>query len=219
MAIVQHPEDFKDFDAVRGAQILGDPDEFVESVKATRYEAPVIELVGPHALVPVRTSEEAAGANVSAAEDCTVQPHCTERIYLGFKLAAPEGTYARLAPHSGLAYRHSVYIGAGVIDRDYASICTVILLNHGDKPFVVRKCDRIAQLMFEKIDQTPAVEGKVQASVHDPSGFGSYGASWIEPTVKVAAGRGTKPPPEVLLQQNPCHQKLQQRTPWIRISL
>ena len=76
---------------------------------------------------------------------------------MGFKLTAPKGTYAWLAPRSGLALKHPVDIGAGVIDRDYAGICAVILLNHGDQLFVLSKGDRIAHLIFEKISRAPIV--------------------------------------------------------------
>ncbi|KAJ3380719.1 hypothetical protein HDU92_005795 [Lobulomyces angularis] len=56
------------------------------------------------------------------------------------------------APRSGLASKFSIYVGAGVVDEDYRGIIYVLLFNHGDKDFIVKKRDKIAQLIVEKIE-------------------------------------------------------------------
>lgn len=164
VAVVQYPKDFSDADAVRAANVLGDTANFDAAIfeAATAdadEETPIVELVESDARVPIRTTEEAAGADVFSAEACTVPPGGRRRVSLGFKLTVPKGTYARLAPRSGLALKHSVDIGAGVIDRDCAGICAVVLVNSGQRPFEVRIGDRIAQLVFEKISQALPVIG------------------------------------------------------------
>lgn len=50
-------------------------------------------------------------------------------------LAIPSGTYARVAPRSGLAVKHSIDTGAGVVDEDYRGNIGVVLFNHGDAEF------------------------------------------------------------------------------------
>ena len=53
------------------------------------------------------------------------------KIALGFRVIPPAGTYARLAPRSGLAVKHCINVGAGVIDPDYTGEVKVVLFNHG----------------------------------------------------------------------------------------
>ena len=79
----------------------------------------VIEFVRPEAKMPTRGTAEAAGADVYAAEYMRIPSKGHALVSLGFKLTAPEGTYARIAPRSGLAATKMIDIGAGVIDRDY----------------------------------------------------------------------------------------------------
>ena len=60
------------------------------------------------------------------------------------------------APRSGLAWKHFIDTGAGVIDADYRGNVGVILFNHADKDFEVSRGDRVAQLVLERI-ATPEV--------------------------------------------------------------
>jgi dUTP pyrophosphatase len=64
---------------------------------------------------------------------------------------APPGTNARIAPWSGLAVKHGIDIGVGVIDEDYQGEIKVVLINNSTIPFQVRPGDRIVQLILEKI--------------------------------------------------------------------
>ena len=96
---------------------------------------------------------------------------------LGFKLASPEGTYARLAPRSGLAANKMIGVGAGVIDRDYVGECAAILFNLGQEPFEIKVGDRVAQLVFELVKIPPIVQAAVVKpdSQRGAGGFGSTG--------------------------------------------
>ncbi|KAJ0025575.1 hypothetical protein Pint_08938 [Pistacia integerrima] len=91
-------------------------------------------------------------------------------------IAIPEGTYARVAPRSGLAWKHSMDVGAGVIDADYRGPVGVILFNHSDVDFEVKAGDRIAQLIIEKI-MTPdvLVVEDLDSTLRGEGGFGSTG--------------------------------------------
>ena len=77
------------------------------------------------------------------------------------QIAVPEGTYGRVAPRSGLAHKHFIDVGAGVIDRDYRGNVGVILFNFGTSAFKVNKGDRIAQLICEKISYPTIQECQV----------------------------------------------------------
>src|SRR5437588_5399863 len=86
-----------------------------------------------------------------ANELATIPPNERMVISTGIAIATPPGTYARIAPRSGLAAKHSIDIGAGVIDQDYRREIKVILINHSKYTYQVRRGDRIAELILEKI--------------------------------------------------------------------
>lgn len=82
----------------------------------------------------------------------------------------------RVAPRSGLAAKHSIDTGAGVIDGDYRGEVKVILFNFSDADFTIKEGDRIAQLIIERI-YTPevVVVEKLEESTRGTRGFGSTG--------------------------------------------
>ena len=82
----------------------------------------------------------------------------------------------RIAPRSGLAAKHMIDTGAGVIDADYRGQVKVLLFNHGDADFAVKPGDRVAQLILERI-YTPEIEvvDELEESVRGAGGFGSTG--------------------------------------------
>lgn len=85
----------------------------------------------------------------------------------------PDG---RIAPRSGLAAKHSIDTGAGVIDYDYRGPVKVILFNFSDTPFSISTGDRIAQLVLERI-VTPEVSvvQELKETARGGGGFGSTG--------------------------------------------
>lgn len=91
-------------------------------------------------------------------------------------IAVPEGTYGRVAPRSGLAVKHFLDVGAGVIDEDYRGPVGVVLFNFSQTDYKVQKGDRIAQLVLEKI-MTPEVQEveDLDATDRGAGGFGSTG--------------------------------------------
>lgn len=93
-------------------------------------------------------------------------------------IAIPEFTYARVAPRSGLAWKNSIDVGAGVIDYDYRGNVGVILFNHSDIDFEVKRGDRIAQLILERISMADVQEvEELNETVRGTGGFGSTGVS------------------------------------------
>lgn len=91
-------------------------------------------------------------------------------------IAIPENTYARIAPRSGLAVKHFIDVGAGVVDYDYRGNVGVVLFNHSDVDFTVKQSDRIAQLILENISMVPVEEvSELPSSERGDGGFGSTG--------------------------------------------
>jgi len=83
-----------------------------------------------------------------------------------------------VAPRSGLAHKHFIDVGAGVIDYDYRGNVGVILFNHNDTPFEVKRGDRIAQLILERISMALATEvDDLDSTERGSGGFGSTGVS------------------------------------------
>ena len=83
---------------------------------------------------------------------------------------------ARIAPRSGLAVKHAIATGAGVIDEDYRGEVKILLFNHAAEDFKIAKGDRIAQMVLERI-VTPEVVvlEQLEESVRGAGGFGSTG--------------------------------------------
>ena len=73
----------------------------------------------------------------------------------GLAVSLPLGTYARIAPRSGLAYRHFIDVGVGIVDSDFQGEIKVILFNHFVEDFLDQAGDRITQLILERIDTPP----------------------------------------------------------------
>ena len=66
-------------------------------------------------------------------------------------IALPANSYGRVAPRSGLASKHSIHTGAGVIDADYRGPVKVLLFNLSESAFEVAEGDRVAQLIIERV--------------------------------------------------------------------
>jgi len=92
----------------------------------------------------------------------------------GIAIGLPRGTYGRLPARSGMASKHGIAVGGGVIDADYTGEIKVILRNHGDTSYEFKAGDRIAQLIVEKIQTHDAMEIESQADTgRGTQGFGS----------------------------------------------
>jgi len=86
-------------------------------------------------------------------EAVTILPGDRKLIPTGFIVALPEGFEAEVRPRSGLALKHGVTLvnSPGTIDADYRGEIKLILINHGQEPFVVRRGDRIAQIVVHRV--------------------------------------------------------------------
>ena len=129
-----------------------------------------------HAIAPMRATEGSAGYDLSSAIDAVIPPNGRLAVSTGIAIGLPEGTYGRVAPRSGLAYKFGIDVFAGVIDQDYRGEVKAILYNSGDQPFVIKTGDRICQLILEVI-KTPdvAVVLEIDDTTRGAGGFGSTG--------------------------------------------
>lgn len=144
----------------------------VFSVRITRvdgHSAPVP--------LPAYATPGSAGMDIYAAvqEPVTIRPGETVLVPTGFRIELPQGYEAQVRPRSGLAINHSVSIlnTPGTIDSDYRGEVKVILTNFGSKDFVVRRGDRIAQLVIAQYVR--AVWEEVPAISETQRGHGGFG--------------------------------------------
>jgi dUTP pyrophosphatase len=122
-----------------------------------------------------------AGADLMTAVDVTLGPGERALVPTGISLAFPEGYVALVHPRSGLAARHGLSLvnTPGTIDAGYRGEVKVLLINHDPaEPVELKRGDRIAQLVFQRVEQ--AVLTEVEAlpeSVRGSGGYGSTGGS------------------------------------------
>jgi dUTP pyrophosphatase len=114
--------------------------------------------------------------DLSAAQECVIPPGQRRLVPTGWAMACPPGTYGRIAPRSGLALKHGIDVGAGVIDADYRGPVGVLLFNLSDQEFSIKVGDRIAQLILEQIVMAYVEECEdLDETVRGSGGFGSTG--------------------------------------------
>ena len=132
----------------------------------------------PEADLPVRGSDGAAGYDLTSTEECTILPNRRAVVSTGIAVKVPEGTYGRIAPRSGLAVKHGLHIGAGVIDTDYTGEIKVVIFNHNSKKYIIKPGFRIAQLILEQCVTPEVVEvDDLDATERGSNGFGSTGVT------------------------------------------
>lgn len=129
---------------------------------------------------PSYASEEAAGADIRAhlSENFTVMPGHSALIPTGLRFEIPKGYEIQIRPRSGLAFKHQVTVlnTPGTIDSDYRGELKVLLINHGDEPFVVTPNMRVAQCILAPVVQAEFVDAKeLAATGRGEGGFGHTG--------------------------------------------
>jgi len=105
--------------------------------------------------LPRYMTEHAAGMDLFAAvrQELELFPGQRELIPTGLAIALPVGYEAQIRPRSGLACKNGVTLvnAPGTIDADYRGEIGVLMINHGDRAFVVRRGDRIAQMIVQRV--------------------------------------------------------------------
>ena len=127
------------------------------------------------AVVPTRGSELSAGYDVSSIVDIVVPSLGRVAVPTGLAIKLPVGTYGRIAPRSGLAFKHGIDVLAGVVDADFRDEVKVILYNTSGVEYEIKKGDRIAQLIIEKIEMLNVATVDDLDETTRSGGFGSTG--------------------------------------------
>jgi dUTP pyrophosphatase len=139
-----------------------------------------------NAVLPAYGSSYAAGIDVCSTATHSIPPRSRKLVGNGLSISwsgsdssnneNPEDFYIRVAPRSGLAAKHSIDVGAGVIDCDYRGEVFVLLINnHTENTYEVKTGDKIAQLIMERIKR-PSI---LQVDQHSETerGAGGFGST------------------------------------------
>lgn len=134
-----------------------------------------------NAYPPEKMTQGSAGFDLRSAYEYIVGPHGKQLIKTDLSIRLPDGCYGRIAPRSGLALKHHIDIGAGVVDKDYRGNVGVVIFNHSSDYFRISKGDRIAQLICEKIVEPELVEvTSLDVTERGNHGFGSTGGISVD---------------------------------------
>jgi dUTP pyrophosphatase len=132
--------------------------------------------------LPAYETADAAGMDLRAAvEDSapvTLAPGHRAMIPTGLTIALPPGFEAQVRPRSGLAAKHGITClnSPGTVDADYRGEVKVILINLGQEPFVIKRGERIAQMIIAPVTRAELkVVAELDETRRGAGGFGSTG--------------------------------------------
>ena len=151
----------------------------------TKHRAPFPTWNGPvlnikkldeDAIVPTKANRSDAGYDLYAFHGTILQKHAHKLIKTGISMAIPEGYVGLIWPRSGMAYKHGIDVFAGVIDSSYRGEIGVVLYNSQYSNYSIEKGDRIAQILFQKIEDFDLhVVENLDDTNRGTGGFGSSG--------------------------------------------
>jgi len=130
--------------------------------------------------LPSYMSSQAAGMDLYACvtEDVVIEKGNITLVPTGIKIALVEGYEAQIRPRSGLALKHGITLlnTPGTIDADYRGEIKIIMINVSDKPFIIQRGERIAQMVINKVEmiQWEPVTS-LEISERGEGGFGHTG--------------------------------------------
>ena len=138
----------------------------------------------PYSIVPIKGSAKAAGYDLfycpedkKENEQIIIPAKGKQKLPTGIFVELPQNTYGRIAPRSGLTWKKFLDVGAGVIDEDYRGEICVILFNFSDENVIIKKGEKIAQLIVEKIMPTEVevyeCDKNLSETERGENGFGS----------------------------------------------
>lgn len=138
----------------------------------------LIQRVHEAAKIPQYSTPGSAGMDLSCVEDFTIPTMTRLLVPTGLKMAIPIGYEGQIRPRSSLALNHGVTVlnSPGTIDSDYRGEVKIILANLSDQDCKFRRGDRIAQIVFAKVEQLEVAQTLVlPVTSRGEGGFGSTG--------------------------------------------
>jgi len=137
-----------------------------------------IKKLSSDAVIPAYQSKGAAGFDLHAIEDLILKPGHRALVGTGLAIALDAGYELQIRPRSGLALKHGITClnAPGTVDSDYRGEVKVLLINHGNEDFEIKKGERIAQGVVNQIIQAKLFEvDELDSTQRGENGFGSTG--------------------------------------------
>ena len=139
-----------------------------------------IKITSNSGIVPAYETAGSAGMDIKAHLDrpMTLSPGERALVPTGLSIELPPGYEAQIRARSGLAYKHGIGLvnGVGTIDSDYRGEIGILLINWGDKPFVIEDGDRIAQMIVSRYETVEwDIATKLSQTDRGEGGFGHTG--------------------------------------------
>ena len=141
------------------------------------WNGPVLEVkkLDSKATVPTKVNETDAGYDLYALNGTIIDKHCHKLIKTGIAFSIPDGYAGLIWPRSGMAYKHGIDVFAGVIDSSYRGDVGVILYNSQYSNYKIEAGDRIAQIVFQKVQD---FDLRLVTDLDDTErGLGGFGSS------------------------------------------
>jgi len=136
-----------------------------------------VKLLHEDAKLPVRAHDSDAGLDLFSIEDAVVEARGRLLVKTGISIELPFGYYGQVASKSGLSLKYGIEVGAGVIDEGYTGEVMVMLYNHSDEDFDIKKGSKIAQLLVKPVSYCKVQQVNwVSDSDRGICGFGGTGA-------------------------------------------
>ena len=139
-----------------------------------------ISKLDPNVEIPSYKTEGSSGVDLMAfiKKPITLKPATSCLVPTGLSIAIPKDCEVQIRPRSGLAAKSKITIlnTPGTIDSDYRGELKIILINHGDKDFIINNKDRVAQMVILPILKFDFEEtDRLQDTIRGSGGFGSTG--------------------------------------------
>jgi len=130
--------------------------------------------------LPAYATEGSSGMDLRAdiAEDFVLQSLERRLVPTGLFIELPQGYEAQVRPRSGMAVKHGITClnSPGTVDADYRGELKVVLVNLSNEPQTIHKGDRIAQIVFQKVEAVTLTEvEEISATIRGEGGFGHTG--------------------------------------------
>jgi dUTP diphosphatase len=139
----------------------------------------LVTRLDPDVPLPARAHPGDAGMDLHASEDVVLKPGERASVGTGIAVAIPDGHAGFVVPRSGLAAKHGIGVvnAPGLIDSGYRGEIRVLLINlDPSDPFEVRRGERIAQLVIQRVEEASLREvSELPSSARGEGGFGSTG--------------------------------------------
>ncbi|MFH1503206.1 MAG: dUTP diphosphatase [Candidatus Diapherotrites archaeon] len=137
-----------------------------------------VKKINSEAIIPEYVHEGDSGMDVYSVNDCELKPGGRELVRTGLVFEIPIGYEIQVRPRSGLAIKKGVTVlnAPGTVDSSYRGELGVILINHSNETYSVKKGERVAQIVLSQVEKMVLKEvGELSDTERGPGGFGHTG--------------------------------------------